>query len=191
MEPQSSDAVHIRAGRLRQTDELVELREGVTIIRGDNEITAEWAELFRDEDRAVLYEGVELVHSDGEVSGELLTIYLDEDEYIFEEQVELWQRDEDDPEDELYLQTSYLELFGEDNSFWTDQGVVIDYDRRSVTGDIADYDGTARELELLENVHLEEEDGDWIKGPRAVFYFGDQEGFIMDGGIEMELNMAK
>ncbi|MCK8825650.1 LPS export ABC transporter periplasmic protein LptC [Fuchsiella alkaliacetigena] len=190
LETQASEAVHIRAGYLRQVDDLVELKEGVTIIRGDNEITAEWAELFRDEDKAVLYDGVKLVHSEGEIVGEQLTIFLEDEEYIFENQVELWQRDGEDDEDELYLQTSYLELFGEDNSFWTDQGVVIEYDRRLVTGDIADYDGTKRELELLENVHLEEEDGDWIKGPRAVFYFGDEKGFIMDGGIKMEIRLS-
>lgn len=183
----SGETIHIRAGRLNYMEERIEVRGGITIIKGDNNITAPRGIYFKEESRAELEGDVLLKHSKGEIKSLEMTALLTEDKYIFRRKVELKQQLE--KEGGLQLETSYLVLFAKDKSFTAEQGVVISYDQRILKADRATYNDREQTLKLTGNVYIEEESGDWVKSRQATFYLETGE-FSADGEVELELKIS-
>jgi lipopolysaccharide assembly outer membrane protein LptD (OstA) len=178
--------IHIRAGYLRYTEDYIEITGGVTIIKGDNEITAPQGVYYREEKKVELTEGVNLTHDQGEIKACRLTALLDQDEYIFSGEVVLLQLLE---ENDFQLETPFLKLLTGDNSFSVEKGAVIYYDQRRLEADLVTYNDQEQTLKLVNNVRIEEENGDWIKSQQAIFYLDSGE-FIADGEVELELDIS-
>jgi lipopolysaccharide assembly outer membrane protein LptD (OstA) len=115
-----------------------------------------------------------------------LTALLDQDEYIFSGEVVLLQLLE---EDDFQLETPFLKLLTGDNSFSVEKGAVIYYDQRRLEADLVTYNDQEQTLKLVNNVRIEEENGDWIKSQQAIFYLDSGE-FIADGEVELELDIS-
>jgi len=164
--------IHIRAGYLRYTEDYIEITGGVTIIKGDNEITAPQGVYYREEKKVELTEGVNLTHDQGEIKACRLTALLDQDEYIFSGEVVLLQLLE---ENDFQLETPFLKLLTGDNSF----SVEVTLQKETLSP-------LAKESD---EVKIEEENGDWIKSQQAIFYLDSGE-FIADGEVELELDIS-
>ncbi|MFP4017486.1 MAG: hypothetical protein ACLFUI_10690, partial [Halanaerobiales bacterium] len=112
--------------------------------------------------------------------------WINEDRYIFEDDVDMIQNLDDG---EFSLLSPYLELMKEDNSFKANKGVVIEYNGRTLKGDEVLYNDQEETLELISNVYIEEEDGDWVRSKRAVFYLKTEE-FSAEGDVELEIDIS-
>ncbi|MFW5999674.1 MAG: LPS export ABC transporter periplasmic protein LptC [Halanaerobiaceae bacterium] len=183
---EESSTVQTRADKLEYADDMVVLKDNVEVIRGENRITADRAELYREEDKAELWDNINAEYSQGTVTSRELTAFMDEDRYEFREEVVLKHRTEEG--EEMTLETPLLELFTDDNSFDARDGVVIDFQDRTVRSEKADYDGETEILTMVENVEIEDE-GDWIKSERAEFDLGEEDVFSAEGAVELEFEV--
>ncbi len=183
---ENEEAVYINAQNLDYHDEKTILSGGLEIRKDDTEIKSEQGELFREENKMLLKENIKVVYPDGEVSSELLTAFLKSEEYIFEKNVNLNYKLQNQ-DDNLFLTSNYLKIFGENNNFTAEENIVIDYEDQKFKGDKAEYDGESEELLLTGNVKIEEGE-DWIKSDRAVFNLGeDEEGYQAEGNVEVKM----
>lgn len=183
---EESSTVQTRADKLEYADDMVVLKDNVEVIRGENQITADRAELYREEDKAELWDNINAEYSQGTVTSRELTAFMDKDRYEFREEVVLKHRTEEG--EEMTLETPLLELFTDDNSFDAQDGVVIDFQDRTVRSEKADYDGETEILTMVENVEIEDE-GDWIKSERAEFDLGEEDVFSAEGAVELEFEV--
>ncbi|MEJ6951251.1 hypothetical protein [Natronospora cellulosivora (SeqCode)] len=179
------DSLIIRTGRLVNKDNSNEFREGMTMIRGDIQIESEWGIFYERENKAEIFDNVRLRHSKGEIRSGSMIALLDDDKYIFEDDVRMLQKLDDG---EFTLLAPYLELMEEDNSFEANQGVVIDYSGRIIKADDVIYNAQEELMELFNNVYIEEENGDWVKSEKAIFYL-DRNEFIAKDGVELEIQL--
>ncbi|MFW6237952.1 MAG: LPS export ABC transporter periplasmic protein LptC [Halanaerobiales bacterium] len=180
---EESSTVQTRADNLEKTDEKLILKNNVVVIRGENRINADRAELFREDERAELWDNVSAEYSQGTVTSRELIAYMDEDRYEFREDVVL--NHSTDEGEEMTLETPFLELFTEDNSFNAREGVVIEFQERTLKSDKAEYDGETEILTMVDNVQIEE-DGDWIRSEKAEFDLGAEDEFTAEGSVELE-----
>lgn len=183
---QKEEALIIRTGRLNSTGGRIEGTEGVTMIKGDVEINAEKLLYHEERKRAEISGEVQLYHEKGEISSRLMEAWIDDDRYIFQEDVLMLQKLTDG---EFNLRSSYLELLKEDNSFQAEKGVLIEYNGRILKGETVFYNDKEQTLELITNVHIEEENGDWVKSEKALFYLENEE-FTAEGEVELELEIT-
>lgn len=180
----NEEAVYINAEKLDYQEEKTLLSGGVRITKGDTIINALNGELFREEQRMILKEEIDVEYPDGKVTSELLTAYLQEEEYEFEDNVTLNYQLSDG---EMLLTSSYLNIFGENNSFRAEDEVEIDYDEQKFRGDQADYDGETEMMVLTGNVEIEEGQ-DWVKSDRATFNLAEgEEGYTAEGNVEIKM----
>jgi len=182
---ESSEKILIKAGKLHYLDDRYEGTGGVTFIKGDTEVTGEQGVLYEAENRADLTGGVFLEHDKGEIKAARLSAWLKEDRYLFKEEVSLLQKLEDG---DFSLEAPELEVMLDTDSFKATQGAIVRYNNRTLKGDTVIYNDQEQTLELTDNVLIEEEDGDWIKCARALFYLETEE-FIAEGSIELELEI--
>ena len=176
----------IKTGLLKSTDGKIEGTNGMTLVKGDVEINSEQGIYYEDERRAEIEGDVILVHDKGEISSETMEAWINDDRYIFKENVNMLQGLEDG---EFSLKSPYLELLKEDNSFTANQGVVIEYNGRTLKGEEVLYNDQKQTLELISNVLIEEDNGDWVRSDRALFYLETEE-FTAEGSVELELDIA-
>jgi lipopolysaccharide export system protein LptA len=184
-EPEANEqAVYINADKLDYQEEKTLLSGGVKITKGDTIINALNGELFREEQRMILRDEIDVEYPDGKVTSDLLTAYLQEEEYEFEDNVTLnYQLSEG----EMLLTSSYLNIFGENNSFHAEENVEIDYDEQKFRGDQADYDGQTEMMILTGNVEIEEGQ-DWVRSDRATFNLAEgEEGYTAEGNVEIRM----
>lgn len=179
------NALIIRTGRLNSTEGRIEGSDGVVLIKGDVEIKGEKLLYFEKEKRAEISGGIKLTHEKGEISSQSMEA-VEVDRYIFREEVKMLQRLE---EGDFNLSSPYLELLKESNSFRANRGVVINFKGRTLKGEEVFYNDQEETLELVKNVYIEEDNGDWVKSERAVFYLKTEE-FIAEGNVELELDLS-
>ena len=179
-------SVHTSAERLEYKEERVILTGNVVIIRDENRITSDNAELFRDENRAEIEDNVKAEYNQGTVNSRRLSAYMEEDRYVFEEDVVLVHNTAGG--DEMTLESPYLELFTEDNSFNARDDVVINYQGRILKADNADYNGKTEILTLVDNVEIED-NGDWIRSEKAEFDLASEDEFTAEGAVELEFEI--
>ncbi len=176
----------IKTGHLNSTDGRIEGTNGMTLVKGDVEINAEQLIYYEDEKRAEIEGDVLLIHDKGEISSEIMEAWINEDRYVFRNNVRMLQNLDDG---EFSLKSPYLELMKEDNSFTANQGVVIEYNGRILKGEEVLYNDQEQTLELIANVHIEEDNGDWVRSERALFYLETEE-FTAEGSVELELDIT-
>ncbi|MFW6021984.1 MAG: LptA/OstA family protein [Halanaerobiaceae bacterium] len=186
-EVNNSEKLIIRTSILNSTEGKIEGSGGMTMIKGDVEINAERGIFHEEDDLAEISENVLLTHIDGEITSEEMEAYIKEDRYVFRQNVNMTQQLDDG---QFTLESPYLELFQEDNSFEANQGVVINYNERTLKGDDVFYDDQEQTLELVGNVYIEEEDGDWVESNRAIFYL-ETEQFTAEGDVSLELEIEE
>ena len=180
----NEEAVYINAEKLDYQEEKTLLSGGVRISKGDTIINALKGELFREEQRMILKEEIDVEYPDGKVTSDLLTAYLQEEEYEFEDNVTLNYQLSDG---EMLLTSSYLNIFGDNNSFQAKENVEIDYDEQKFRGDQADYNGDTEMMELTGNVEIEEGQ-DWVKSDKATFNLAEgEEGYTAEGNVEIRM----
>ncbi len=182
----AEETLIIKTGLLKSTDGKIEGTKGMTLVKGDVEINSEQGIYYEDERRAEIEGDVILVHDKGEISSETMEAWINDDRYIFKENVNMLQSLEDG---EFSLKSPYLELLKEDNSFTANQGVVIEYNGRTLKGEEVLYNDQKQTLELIANVYIEEDNGDWVRSERALFYLETEE-FTAEGSVELELDIA-
>ncbi len=185
-ESKGKNPLIIRTGRLNSTDGRIEGSEGVTLIKGDVEVQGEKLLYFEREKRAEISGGVQLSHDKGQISCEKMEAFLETDRYVFREEVKMLQILE---EGDFNLTSTFLELFKENNSFQARQGVVINYKGRILKGETVFYNEEEETLELIKDVYIEEDNGDWVKSERAIFYLKTEE-FVAEGNVELEVDLA-
>jgi len=182
---ENENAVYINASRLEYQEEKTILSGGVTIRKDETIIKALTGELFRDEQKMILEEEINVDYPDGTVTSKLLTAFLESEEYIFENEAELNYNLSDD--EEMFLTSDYLKIFGDNNSFTAEKNVEIDYDQQKFKGDQADYDGETELMHLTGNVEIEEED-DWVRSDQATFNLKEgEEGYTAEGNVEIKM----
>lgn len=187
-EQEESNTVYINAEHLEYEDEKTILSGKINIKKNDTVIKAARGELFREENRMELKEEINVDYPDGNVKAERMSALLDEEEYVFENSVVLEYLLEEE-EKNMILNSDYLKIFGDNNSFNAKNNVVIDYDDKIFKGDNADYNGDEEILYLTGNVLIEEGE-DWVKSDEAKFFLGsDEQGYTADGNVEIKINL--
>lgn len=182
----AKESLIFKTGKLISRDDKIEGINGATLIKGDVEINSERVVYFEDEKRAEIEGDVVLVHDKGEISSETMTAWINEDRYIFKEKVKMLQELDDG---EFTLKSPYLELMQDDSSFKANRGVVIEYNGRTLKGEEVLYNDQEQTLELISKVYIEEDNGDWVRSERALFYLETEE-FTAEGSVELELDIT-
>lgn len=177
------DSMIIKFDYVKNKDDVIQIKDGIEIIKGDITINAERGDYYKKEDKAELAGDILLEHENGQIESTEMTGWLKNDKYIFNNNVKLLQRLDDG---EFNLESTNLEMDAEDKSFTAKKEVVIDYNQRILKSDTAVYNDKEQTLTLSDNV-LIEENNDWIKGSRAVFNLETEE-FTVDKG-QMELTL--
>lgn len=182
----AEDSLIIKTSYLVRKDDIIESTNGITIVKGDVEIDAEHGLYYRDEKKAEMSGNVVLLHNKGEISSQRMTAWINEDRYIFNEEVLMLQNLDDG---QFNLKSKFLELMKEDNSFTARQDVIIEYNERTLKGDEVLYNDQEQTLELISNVYIEEENGDWVRSERALFDLETEE-FTAEGNVELEIDIT-
>ncbi|MFW6278974.1 MAG: hypothetical protein ACOC2G_02180 [Bacillota bacterium] len=189
VEETNEETVQLKAGFLEYLEDTIELSEGITITKGEITVLARQGEYFREEKKAELEEEVEMSFEQGEIISRELTALLQENRYVFQQEVQFTRNE---GEREFILRAPYLELNQDEDTFAAREGVEIEYDERELIANEADYEGETEELVLTGDVLIEETNGDWISGDRAVFFL-DEEGdnnFEVEGNVELEVDIS-
>ncbi|MFW5984801.1 MAG: hypothetical protein ACOCQ1_00850 [Halanaerobiaceae bacterium] len=189
VEETNEETVQLKAGFLEYLEDTIELSEGITITKGEITVLARQGEYFREEKKAELEEEVEMSFEQGEIISRELTALLQENRYVFQQEVQFTRNE---GEREFILRAPYLELNQDEDTFAAQEGVEIEYDERELIANEADYEGETEELVLTGDVLIEETNGDWISGDRAVFFL-DEEGdnnFEVEGNVELEVDIS-
>lgn len=183
-----SSTVYINADHLKYEDEKTILSGNIQIRKDTTSIMASEGELLREENKLLLQDNINVEYDDGDVKSNNLTAFLKEEEYIFENQVLLNYILEDE-EENMVLESDYLKIFGDNNSFNAKNNVLIQYEGRNFKGDNAEYVGEEEILYLTGNVLIEEGE-DWVKSDQAKFFLGTEEkGYTADGNVEIKMTL--
>lgn len=183
-----AETVYIDAEHLKYEKEKTILSGNIVISKGETTIKANSGELIREENKLLLSESVDVDYEDGKVTSNNLTALLKEEDYVFENNVMMNYRLEDQ-EENMELESDYLKIFGDNNSFNAKNNVLIRYEGRDFKGDNAEYEGEEEILYLTGNVMIEEED-DWVKSDQAKFFLGSEEGgYTADGNVRIKMTL--
>ncbi len=181
-----AEAVYINADQLEYKDETTILNGNLVIRKNDTTIKAQKGELFREENKLLLENEIDVDYEDGKVQSKNLTAYLEDEKFIFENQVNLNYNLEDN-ENNMNLESGYLEIFGDNNSFNAKKDVFIKYEGKNFKGDNAEYNGEEEIMYLTGNVMIEEGE-DWVKSDKAKFFLGsDEKGYTAEGNVEIKM----
>jgi len=187
-ENNEADTVYIDADQLEYKDEKTILSGNLVIRKENTTIKASKGELLREENQLKLEENINVEYEDGNVTSNNLTALLKAEEYIFENNVKMDYLLEN-KEENMHLESDYLKIFGENNSFNAKNNVSIQYEGRNFKGDKAEYVGEEEILYLTGNV-LIEEDEDWVKSDQAKFFLGSEEGgYTAEGNVEIKMTL--
>ena len=181
-----AETVYIDSDHLKYEEERTILTGNIVIRKDETTIKANNGELIREENRLLLENEINVDYEDGNVSSNNLTALLKEEEYIFENNVKMDYILEN-REENMQLESEYLQIFGENNSFNAKNNVLIKYEGKNFKGDNAEYVGEEEILYLTGNVMIEEGE-DWVKSDQAKFFLGeDEEGYTADGNVQIKM----
>ncbi len=187
----AKSTVQIRAGSLRNEDDMVYLSDGVEIIREDVNLSSPRGEMNREKRELTLTDGVKMDYDQGKIESQQMKGWLNDDRYLFEEDV-VFDYSSEENEREFTLYSPYLEMNSAERSFQAEDGVTIDYQDRELKAEEARYSEEDQLLVLERMVEIEEESGDWIKCERAEFDLSSgEESFTADGNVEIELQIGE
>ncbi|MFW5976349.1 MAG: LPS export ABC transporter periplasmic protein LptC [Bacillota bacterium] len=183
-----TDLVQLKADHMAYEENKIVVEQNVKITRNNYDLNSPYAEIYRDEKRAVLKEGVNVIYDQGDIKSQTMNAYFEENRFVFEKDIIL--NHELDNGNKFKLESLYLEMFSEDNSFQAEEEVEIIYnDDRELRSEVAEYKGEEEKLILTENVRIEEDDG-WIECNTAEFDLGEEtETFVADGEVELEFEL--
>ena len=178
--------VYIDSDHLKYEEEKTILSGHIVIRKDQTTIKANNGELIREKNKLFLENEINVDYEDGIVTSNNLTALLKEEEYIFENNVKmdyiLENRDEN-----MQLESEYLQIFGENNSFTAKNNVLIKYEGKNFKGDKAEYVGEEEILYLTGNVMIEE-GKNWVKSNQAKFFLGEgKEGYTADGNVQIKM----
>ncbi|MGM0445704.1 MAG: LptA/OstA family protein [Bacillota bacterium] len=181
-----SETVYIDADHLKYEDNRTILSGNIVIRKNETTIKANNGELLREENKLFLTDNIDVDYEDGKVTSNSLTALLKEEEYIFENSVKMDYR-LNDQEENMELESDYLKIFGDNNSFNAENNVLIRYEGKNFKGDNAEYVGEEEILYLTGNVLIEEGE-DWVKSDQAKFFLGEDEGgYTADGNVQIKI----
>ncbi len=187
----AKSTVHLKAGYLNYVKEKIEVSKGVEIVKGEITVTAPRGEILRQKEKAYLYEGVNMNYELGKIDSKEMTAWLKEDKYVFRKEVVfVYNKLQDNKSQEMILKTPFLTVFPDDETFKAQQGVVINYNKKLIKAEKADYNPDQGTLTLSKNIYIEKENGDWVRGNKAVIYLDSKvDKFTVDGKVEIELKV--
>lgn len=189
---ENKSTVHIKAGHLKNEGDLIKLSGGLTIKKDDITLKSPEGEFDNDKNKIFLIDGVEMDYDSGEIRSREMTGWFDEDNFIFKNKVMMDYDSKDDKDKKFTLQSSHLDLNSETKSFTAKDNVLIDYDKKIIKGDKADYDDKKELLIITENVNIRKENGDWVKSDRAEFDLSTgEEDFTAEGNVEIEISLEE
>jgi lipopolysaccharide export system protein LptA len=181
-----SETVYIDADHLKYEDNRTILSGNIVIRKNETTIKANNGELLREENKLFLTDSIDVDYADGKVTSNNLTALLKEEEYIFENSVKMDYRLNEEDEN-MELESDYLKIFGNNNSFNAKTNVLIRYEGKNFKGDNAEYVGEEEILYLTGNVLIEEGE-DWVKSNQAKFFLGEDEGgYTADGNVQIKI----
>ena len=183
-----SETVYIDADHLKYEEEKTILTGNIVIRKDQTTIKANSGELMREENKLLLTESIDVDYEDGKVTSNNLTALLKEEEYVFENNVKMDYILENQ-EENMQLESQYLKIFGDNNSFNAKNNVLIKYEGKNFKGDNAEYVGDEEILYLTGNVMIEEGE-DWVKSDQAKFFLGSEEGgYTADGNVKIKMTL--
>lgn len=186
--------IQIKAGELNSKDGTIFLNEDLRIIRDEITLKSPEGEFEEEEEVLTLTKGVNMEYEYGAITSEKMTGHFSRDDFIFEDNVKMnynaKEENEKGEKKKFDLESSYLEINSETNSFMAEEDVTINYDDRVIKGNIAEYDNQNEILIVKEKVYIQEENGDWIRSDRAEFNLSTgEEDFKALGNVEIEIGL--
>jgi lipopolysaccharide assembly outer membrane protein LptD (OstA) len=173
-EEKKESVVNIQADNVtydKSTDKMV-FEGNVIITQEDITLTAQEADFDVDKKIGQIKGDIKLVQSDITITGETLEAYLNDKRYIFQEKVILVQKrkDKEEKEDNITWNCNNLEIFTDTQDLTATGEVKILKKDYAITAEKAIYNDKEQKITLTGKVRIEEEDGRWITGDKAIFY---------------------
>jgi lipopolysaccharide assembly outer membrane protein LptD (OstA) len=155
----------------KSTDKMI-FEGNVIITQEDITLTAQEADFDVDKKIGQIKGDIKLVQSDITITGETLEAFLNDKRYIFQEKVKLIQerKDKEDKEDNITWNCNNLEIFTDTQDLTATGEVKILKKDYTITAEEAIYNDKEQKITLTGKVRIEEEDGRWITGDKAIFY---------------------
>ena len=173
----------------KSTDKMI-FEGNVIVTQEDITLTAQEADFDVDKKIGQIKGDIKLVQSDITITGETLEAFLNDKRYIFQEKVVLIQerKDKEEKEDNITWNCNNLEIFTDTQDLTATGEVKILKKDYTITAEEAVYNDEAQKITLTGKVRIEEEDGRWITGDKAVFYI-DSERLEAEGNVRSGIKL--
>ena len=173
----------------KSTDKMI-FEGNVIITQEDITLTAQEADFDVDKKIGQIKGDIKLVQTDITITGETLEAFLNDKRYIFQEKVILVQerKDKEEKEDNLTWNCNNLEIFTDTQDLTATGEVKILKKDYIITAEKAAYNDKEQKITLTGKVRIEEEDGRWITGDKAVFYI-DSERLEVEGNVRSGIKL--
>ena len=173
----------------KSTDKMI-FEGNVIITQEDITLTAQEADFDVDKKIGQIKGDIKLVQSDITITGETLEAFLNNKRYIFQEKVKLIQerKDKEDKEDNITWNCNNLEIFTDTQDLTATGEVKILKKDYTITAEEAIYNDKEQKITLTGKVRIEEEDGRWITGDKAIFYI-ETERLEVEGNVRSGIKL--
>jgi len=191
-EEKKESVVNIEADNVtydKSTDKMI-FEGNVIITQEDITLTAQEADFDVDKKIGQIKGDIKLVQSDITITGETLEAFLNDKKYIFQEKVILIQerKDKEDKEDNITWNCNNLEIFTDTQDLTATGEVKILKKDYTITAEEAIYNDKEQKITLTGKVRIEEEDGKWITGDKAIFYI-ETERLEVEGNVRSGIKL--
>ncbi len=173
----------------KSTDKMI-FEGNVIITQEDITLTAQEADFDVDKKIGQIKGDIKLVQTDITITGETLEAFLNDKRYIFQEKVKLIQerKDKEDKEDNITWNCNNLEIFTDTQDLTATGEVKILKKDYTITAEEAIYNDKEQKITLTGKVRIEEEDGKWITGDKAIFYI-ETERLEVEGNVRSGIKL--
>ncbi|MBA7592718.1 LPS-assembly protein LptD [subsurface metagenome] len=173
----------------KSTDKMI-FKGSVIITQEDITLTAQEADFDVDKKIGQIKGDIKLIQSDITITGETLEAYLNDKRYIFQEKVILVQerKDKEEKEDNITWNCNKLEIFTDTQDLTATGEVKILKKDYTITAEEAIYNDKEQKISLTGKVKIEEEDGRWITGDKAIFYI-ETERLEVEGNVRSGIKL--
>lgn len=173
----------------------LEIKGEQFIFSGDVEITkdnivlnSKAGDYLKDEEKLKLFENVVLESNDFKISSNDMEGLLKDNTYIFRENVNMNNINED--KENFTLKSDLLYLYSDTNNFNANGNISIEYKDKILTSDKAEYINETERLTLLENVVINNKDGEKIISDKVVINLNNEnENFEATGRVNITLTL--